>query len=279
MKAVTRVIFCSSVLASLMFTESAGAQAQACTPAHHFQTVKPGVLTIAVAAYPPFDRIDPNGTFSGVDADILQAFADKECLKIEATSTDPAAAIQYVTSGRADISSSAWYRTSERAKVVGISDPLYLDTVGIFSRQGFKSFNELQGKTVGTVQGYNWVSDLQSVFGGNLKLYPNPVALIQDLKAGRVDVGVNGYVQGTIAEKKGELGDLKVENAQPDPRIRSSVQPAQSGFLYTKENAALGGALNAFIKEQQSKGDIARILGKHGIDSSVAQVGEPRYTQ
>jgi polar amino acid transport system substrate-binding protein len=277
MKASTRFIFGGAVLASLMLTTSA--QAQDCKAAHHFPTVKPGVLTVAVAVYAPFDRIDTSGEFSGVDADILQAFADKECLKIEATSVDPAAAIQYVTSGRADISSSAWYRTSERAKVVGISDPIYLDTVGIFSRQGYKNFNELQGKTVGTVQGYMWVSDLQSVFGSNLKLYPNPVALVQDLKAGRVDVGVNGYVQGSIAQKRGELGDLKVVNAEPDKRIKSSMQPPQSGFLYTKDNVQLGNALNASIKEQQTKGDIAKILGKHGVDSSIAQVGEPRYTQ
>jgi polar amino acid transport system substrate-binding protein len=261
---------------SVGFVTAASAQ---CTPAHHIQTVKPGVLTVAVLAYPPFDNIESDGTYTGTDAAILKTFAEKECLKLEGISVDSSAAIQYIVTGRADISASAWYRTAERAKVVGISDPVYNDTVAIFSREGYKSFNQLAGKTVGTVQGYLWVSDLQKVFGPNLKLYPNAVALVQDLKAGRIDSGVNGYVQGSIAQKKGELADIKVVQADPDNRIRSSVHPAQCGFLYTKDNTALGSSLNTIIHDLQSTEKMSKILQDHGIDPVVGKVGAPQYVQ
>jgi polar amino acid transport system substrate-binding protein len=265
---------------SAMFALGASTLAHAqCTPSANIQTVKPGVLTVAVLAYPPFDNIDSNGNYSGTDADILKAFAEKNCLKVEGIAVDSSAAIQYIVSGRADVSASAWYRTADRAKVVGISDPVYNDTVGIFSRQGYKSFSQLNGKSVGTVQGYLWVGDLQKVFGSSLKLYPNAVALVQDLRTNRIDAGVNGYVQGAIAEKKGELGDNKVVQAEADPRVRSSVHPAQCGFLYTKGNTVLGTSLNATIHELQSGDKMSKILQDHGIDPVVGKVGEPQYVQ
>jgi len=95
----------------------ATANAQNCKPMYTFDTVIPGVLTVSITVYPPFDNIDGNGQFVGVDADILRKFGEKACLKVSAASASPAASIQYVTSGRADISSSGWYRTEERAKV------------------------------------------------------------------------------------------------------------------------------------------------------------------
>jgi polar amino acid transport system substrate-binding protein len=264
------------LVTTFAFGASIGAHAQ-CTPSVKFETVKPGVLTVAVLAYPPFDVIDSNGGYSGTDADILKVVADRACLKVEGISVDAPAALQYILSGRADVSASAWYRTAERAKVVGVSDPVYNDTVGIFSREGYKSFSQLAGKTVGSVQGYMWTADLQSTFGNNLKLYPNAVALVQDLKANRIDAGINGYVQGAIAEKKGELGNTKVFQADPDPRVKSSVHPAQCGFLYTKSNTALGNAINATIHDLQSNGKLTKILQDHGVDPVVGKVGEPQY--
>jgi polar amino acid transport system substrate-binding protein len=248
-----------------------------CKPAHKFDTVTPGVLTVSTISYPPFDNADKDGKFIGIDAEILKRFADKECLTIKAAVADDAASLQYVVSGRADISSASWYRTEKRAQVMGVSDPLYLELMGIYTRDGVKKLSALQGRTVGTVQGYLWVPELQAIFGDKLKLYPNPVAMAQDLATGRIDAAVDTYTAGIEAQKKGGFKGIKIAIADPDERVRSSVKPAQTGYLYNKSNQQLGEALNASIDQMQKDGEIAAILKAHGLSPEAAKVGDPRY--
>jgi polar amino acid transport system substrate-binding protein len=248
-----------------------------CKPAHKFDTVTPGVLTVSTITYPPFDNVDNDGKFVGVDADILKRFAEKECLTIKAASADDAASLQYVVSGRADISSASWYRTEKRAQVMGVSDPLYLELMGIYTHDGTKKLSDLTGRTVGTVQGYLWVPELQAIFGDKLKLYPNPVAMAQDLQTGRLDAAVDTYTAGIEAQKKGGFKGIKIEIADPDERVRSSVKPAQTGYLYNKSNQALGAALNASIDEMHKNGEITQILKSAGLSPEAAKVGDPRF--
>ena len=177
---------------------------------------------------------------------------------------------------KADMSAGNWYATAERANVLGLTVPVYLDQAGIFSREGFTKFSQLKGKTVGTVQGYNWVGDLQTMYGDNLKLYPTPVALEQDLAAGRVDSGVDSPGGGVYAQKKGGYPGIKIKIADPDPKIRASVEPAQIVFLYPKSSAQFGEALSADIVSLRKSGAIAEILKSYGLDPRSADVGPAR---
>jgi polar amino acid transport system substrate-binding protein len=247
-----------------------------CQPAHQLKTVEPGKLTISTAQFPPFDIPSTDGSMSGVEGEILKKIADRECLVISAQPVDFAAAIQYVTTAKADISAAQWYRTADRANIVGMTDPLYLDQLGIYSKEGYTRLSDLKGKQVGTVQGYNWTSDLQAMFKDDLKLYQSPVALSQDLQAGRVDVGLDSVATGLYAQKKGGYAGMKIRVGAPDPRVRASEMPAQVGFVYSKTNSALGTALNADIADLQKKGEIAQILKSYGLDPKGADVGPAR---
>ena len=152
--------YAALLLSGVLTAQSA--TAADCKPAHKFDTVTPGVLVVSTIAYPPFDNV-ADGKFVGVDADILKRFADKECLTIKASVADDAATLQSVVAGRSDISSASWYRTEKRAQAMGVSDPLYLELMGIYTKEGTKKLSDLQGKTVGTVQGYLWVPELQAL--------------------------------------------------------------------------------------------------------------------
>lgn len=247
-----------------------------CKPAHQLKTVTPGTLTISTMMLPPYNIPGSDGSMSGVEGDILKKIGNMECLKIRALQVDTAAEIQYIMTGKADMSAGNWYATAERAKVLGLSAPVYLDQVGIFSKEGFTKFAQLKGKTVGTVQGYNWVGDLQAMYGDNLKLYPTPVALAQDLAAGRVDTGVDSPGAGFYAQKQGGYPGIKIKIAEPDPLIRSSVEPAQIAFLYPKTNVQFGQALDADIATLRKSGAIAEILKSYGLDARSADVGSVR---
>ena len=259
---------------------SAGvASAQECTPKHQFTTVEAGTLTVAVTTYVPHSFVDDSGNMKGIDGDIAAEFAKRECLKVKAVAVDPAAAIQYVLSGQADITTGDWYRTAERAKVMSLSAPIYTDQMGIYSKEGFKNVSDLEGKQVGTVQGYLWVADLKAMLGGSLKLYPNSVNMQQDLSSGRIDVAVDGYSTGVVAAQKGALGDVKVNVAAPDERVKATKEAAQAAFPYSLNAKELGVALDAAIAEMHADGTIVTILKSDGLDGTAADTGAPRLVE
>jgi polar amino acid transport system substrate-binding protein len=274
MRAKSIAALAAVALGSLVVSQGALAQ---CTPAHQVKTLVPGTLTVSTVMLPPYTIPGADGTLSGIEGDILKKIGEMECLKINAKQVDVAAEIQYVVTGKADMTSGNWYATAERAKALGLSSPLYLDQVGIFSKEGLTKFSDLKGKSIGTIQGYLWVSDLQAMYGDNVKLYPTPVALGQDLAAGRVDVGVDSPGAAAYAQKKGGYPGLKIKVADADPKIRASVEPAQIVFLFPKANSAFGDALNADIATLQKSGFIANVLKSYGQDPRGADVGPARF--
>lgn len=255
------------------------AHAQECTPAHTFPTVEAGKLTVAIYEYPPFSTVTADGQIGGVDSDIVKAIAKVNCLEIVPVSVDPAATIQYVLSGKADVAVGDWYRTEERAKVMGLSWPTYLDQMGIYSKDGLSKIEDLLGKKVGTVSGFLWVTDLQALLGSDLQLYPNPVALAQDLAAGRVEVGVDSFGTGVFAQAKGGYEGIQIKVAEPDDRVQASIQAAQAAIIYSLDNPEFGAALDAGIQAMHASGELAEILKANGLDPSGADVGEPRLVK
>lgn len=273
-------ITCTAILGAALFVGMASvAFAQDCKPKHEFKTITPGTLTIAVTTYAPHSFIDESGKMSGIDGDIAAEFAKRECLSVKPVAVDPAAAIQYVLSGQADITTGDWYRTAERAKVMNLSYPLYKDQMGLYSKGGMKTVEELVGKQVGTVQGYLWVADSKKLLGANLRLYPNSVNMHQDLQSGRIDVGIDGYSTGAYAAKNGSLKDVEVEIAAPDPRIRATKEAAQASLPYAKSASDFGAALDANIEEMHKDGTIAKILKSYGLDESAGDTGEPKLIE
>ncbi len=266
-----------AAVACVGFAASAGAQE--CTPKHAIKTVEEGYLTVSAPTFPPFSIPKGENEISGIDGEIVTAIAKMECLKIKVAKVEYATAVPYVASGRTDVAIGDYYRTAARAEVVALSDPLYLDEMGIYSKDGISKIDDLKGHSVGTVQGYLWVSDAQKLLGSKLRLYPNSVNLHQDLVAGRIDVGIDGYSAGAYAVKKGQMKGIKVEVAQPDPRIRATKEAAQAAFPYAKSATAFGAALDADIQAMHKDGTIAKIMKSYGLSASAADTGAPRLVQ
>lgn len=268
-----------SILLAASALTMASATAQECTPKHEVTTAEKGYLTVGAVPFAPFSIVDKDGNLQGVDADILREIARMECLELKTLPTEAAAGIQTVVSGRADVSSGAWYRTKDRTRVVDLSAPLYLDQMTIYSKEGTTKIAELEGKQVGSVQGNLWVQDLQKVFGPNLKLYPTAVAMHQDLMAGRLDAAFDGNAIGVDAVKNGALQGIQIKVAEPDQRVGASKEAGQGSFPMNKKNKALNAAIDENIAELHKSGKIAEIVVKHGLDASAANTGAPRLIE
>lgn len=251
--------------------------AHACTPAHEFKTITPGKLTVATMMIPPF-LIPENGGLKGVDGDLITKIAEMECLTITPIVVDTRAVMQYVISGRADVAVGNWFRTAARLQAMEMTDPVYLDSLAIYTKEGTSSLGALvdSGRIVGTVQGYNWVSDLKNLFGAKIKLYPNPVALALDLQSGRIDAGLDSLSGGLYAQKQGNFEGFKVVRAEPDPRVRASIEAAQIAFALAKGNEAATKAINEDIEKLREGRVVDAALQAYGLSAGDSKVGAPR---
>lgn len=270
----------SALIAGSILSASVSSTAFAqdtCTPRHEgVETVEAGYITAAMTILQPVSFFDGDGKLSGIDGDILTEIAKMECLEIKTLTVDPAAAIQSVVSRRADTPTGGWFRTSARAEVVNLSAPTWLVQMGIWSKDGFDTISEIEGKKIGVVQGDLWVTDAQAVFGNDLTLYPHSVAMQQDLMAGRIDAALQSTLVGVAAQSAGTLTGVEVKPVQPDERIAASQNPGQINFPVSKENPSLLEAFNDNIRELHENGTIRDILVKYGMDASAAETGDPR---
>lgn len=266
-------------LTSFALLASSAAFGQDCTPKHQITTVEEGFLTVAAPTFPPFSIPKGESDLSGIDGEIVKEIAARECLKIKVAPVEYATAVPYVVSGRADVAIGNYYRTAERNKVVNISAPLYLDQMGIYSKDGVDAISALEGRRVGTVQGYMWVNDMKKIMGDKLSLYNNYVALYQDMDAGRIDAALDGVAVGTAAQEGGTLKEVKIVVAQKDDRVGATVEPPQAGLPLSKDNSELLAAVDEIVNELHSSGRLVEILKEFGMPESTAAVGEPRLVQ
>ncbi|CAM5386120.1 substrate-binding periplasmic protein [Leifsonia shinshuensis] len=244
--------------------------AAGCKPKDTFSTITKGTLTVTLSALPPF--ITSQGTsLGGIDGDILNAFAKEECVTVTATPVATAAVIPAVQTGRSDVAAGSWWRSASRAKIVGLTEPVYLDQMALVSKEGYDTVPALKGKTVGTVDGDLWVGEAKAYFGDDLKIYKSTTDMYQDLKAGRLQVAMDSFGSGSF-----NAPNLKVKVAKPDPVIGASLQPPQTTFPISFDNPALLKALDGFIATIKANGQLAKILQSHGLPGSAANTGAPR---
>ncbi|WP_065169880.1 ABC transporter substrate-binding protein [Paracoccus sp. MKU1] len=268
-----------SLLGFCLVAMSQAAAAQDCTPKHEFPTVTPGALTVAVYNYPPFATVGDGNAIGGIDTEVVNLIAERNCLKVVPAVVDPSAVIQNVLTRKVDLGIGDWFRTAERAKVLGLSYPMYVDQMAFYSREGYSTLAELEGKRVGAVSGFLYAGQLERALESSVVLYPNPVALAQDLMTGRIDVAVEGYGTGAYAKSQGAYEGVEIVIAQPDERVPVSVEPAQIALLYHPGNPELGAAIDAEIQEFHTTGQIADILEANGLERSGAETGEPRLIE
>jgi polar amino acid transport system substrate-binding protein len=276
LKSFKKLGVCAGVVSALV---SGNSMADECKPAHKFSTITPGTLTVVAHEYMPFSGKSADDAAKGIDADIVKAIAAKECLKLNVSIVDAAAVIQSVSTAKADFGIGDWQRTVARAKVLGLSGPLYTDQMGVISADGVDTIPALKDKKVGVVAGSYWNADLKKYLGSSLTIYPNPVALAQDLSAKRIDIGIDSYLTAAYNQKTAGYRGFKVLPIKPDASVPASLSPSQAGFPYQKSNSALGDAITADIAEMHKAGDIAKIIQSYGLQPSAADVGEPRLVQ
>lgn len=279
-KQTTRLLLSAVSTAALALTvsacsdESGSSTAENCTWDGDYETIEEGKLAVGVSDMPPQSNTTGPEGMGGIDAELIRLFAEQECLDIDVVTGASSAMIPGVEQGRTDVALGGWNRTEDRAEIVSLSAPLYIDPLAIVSEDAIDEIAELEGKVIGTVDGFHYVESLREVFGSDLKLYPSPENMAQDLSAGRIDAAIDGAIAATVTY---DLNEFTNVIARPDERIPATIEPAQGSLVFNIDNEDLTSAFNEFVAEVKESGEYEEILIESGIDPSVLETGEPRF--
>ncbi len=237
-------------------------------------TLTPGVLKVAVQPYAPYTSVQ-GGRIVGLDGDILARAAGKLGLKIEPEVTDFAGMLAGVQSRRVDITIGGVAWTAERQKQGLFTDPPYYSPPAMAVRSGrtYKTVGDLEGRNLGTVEGYVWVKSIQAVPGAKLHAYPDANGVFDDLGAGRVDVGFLDPLIIIAAQQ--ERPDLKIATQYLTPPTAAQVeakpayayfQPYQTGFYLPRKATKLERAISEQIDAMYDNGELEKLVRKYGGD-------------
>jgi polar amino acid transport system substrate-binding protein len=253
-------------------TASAATAAADCTPAHRFDTVAAGKLTVAVAPALPYVQIDGD-TLIGVDGAVLTAFAERECLQLELQRfPGSAGALPAMESGRADVVTGGWYRTPERveSKTLGVTDPVYYDFTAFVAKEPVDTLRALDGEKVAVGSGQLWTEQIERVLGrDDVKLFQSTSEAFQDVADGRSKAAVMGSGEAGWYVKQKPAAKLVVTAAKPDPDFPSSQEINAVTLLHKKSNAALTTALDEAIAAARQDGTVRAALDRYGLTDEI----------
>lgn len=257
-------------------SSSASSGGSGCKPKHaDVKTITKGTLTVASIAYMPSADV-VGGKPTGIDGDTVTQIAKNECLKLKVNKVAASGAIPLVQTGRADMVIGDWYRSKEREKVVDITVPIYLDSLGVLSKGGESSLEELKGKKLGDLQGNVWNADFKKIIGDDYKLYQTIDQAMSDLQAGRLDASIVTAAQVAYQQSQGQLKGLKLELLEPDDRVPLTSEQPQSTFPHKKGNTTVTKMLDDNITEMKENGQLEAIVKKYGVDPGILDTGPPR---
>lgn len=138
---------------------------------------------------PPYGYVGDGGSVSGIDIEIVNAIAKKLGVKVQLKQVTAQTRIPMLVSGNIDLVAAGIGHTLEREQAVDFS-VTYFENVTQFlvkSDSNIKSYRDLAGKTVASLQGTPHFAGLRSkeptAKALTLQEYPQAVLAVQDGKA------------------------------------------------------------------------------------------------
>jgi ABC-type amino acid transport substrate-binding protein len=235
-------------------------------------TISPGVIKVAIQPYAPYTSMQ--GTeMVGLDADILTTAAAKLGFKVEPVVTDFAGMLASVQARRVDVTIGGVAWTEDRQKQGLFTDPPYYSppAMAVRSGQTYSTVQDLEGLSLGTVEGYVWVKSIQEIPNAKPHVYPDAPSVFSDLASGRIDVAFLDPLIIIAAQKANP--DMKITTQYLTPPTAAEVtahpaysylQPYMTGFYLPQQETKLQEALDAQIATMYRDGQLSTLVTKYG---------------
>ena len=222
------------------------------------ETVEAGKLHMSTnAAFPPYEMIDDEGKYIGIDVEVATAIAEKLGLELVVDDMDFDAALMAVQQGQTDIAMAGITVKPEREAVMDFSDTYAKGVQVIIVKEGsdIATVDDLENADIiGTQRGTTGYEYCIGDYGEeHVTAYDNGATAVQALLNGTVDCVVidNEPDKAFVAANEG-LTILESTYADEDYAI--AVQ---------KGNTALLTAINEAIAELKADGTFQDIVDKY----------------
>ncbi len=216
-------------------------------------------------AYPPFNKIEADGTITGFDVEIGKALCAKMGAECTVVAQDWDGIIPGLLAKKYDMIIASMFITEERKKQVSFTNPYYLaamtrvvpkdSPLTDFSPEGLK------GKTIGAQSGTTQADYITAVYpDSDIKLYPTQDEVNLDMVNGRLDMQVGDMLpllDWTTKNKDGEC--CKIVG---DPITDKKFVGEGVGIAVRQEDNALREKLNKALDEIRADGTYKKINDK-----------------
>lgn len=215
-------------------------------------------------AFAPFAIQNDDGSYTGIDVELLAAIADAGGFEYELKPMDFSGIIPALVSGTIDGAMACMNITDERKESVDFSDPYYSSGVALVCREDedITSYDDLKGLTVAGKEGSigaQWCEDNADKYGYTAVTYPDSVSMAMAVTDGQADCLLEDYPTISYQIKIGEHDGLKVAMDAVD----GVGAPGDVGFAVKK-------GTNADLLEKFNKG-LAAIKENGTYDEIIAE--------
>ncbi len=225
--------------------------------------------TIATdTTFAPFEFVDENGDFTGIDVELLDAIAANQGFNYELKSLGFDAAVQAVETQQADAVIAGMSITEERKQTFDFSEP-YFDsgtTFAVLADSDIESYEDLDGQNVAVKTGTQGATIAQSMadeYGFTVTTFDDSSNMYQDVISGNSAAAVEDYPVMAYAINSGGL-NLKI--------IGDQLEPVSYGFaVLAGENQELLQMFNDGLAAIQESGEYDEIVGKYLGDSEEGE--------
>jgi len=221
--------------------------------------------------YAPFEFVDENGDFVGIDMDLLEAIAEDQGFDYELRILGFNAAVQALESNQVDGVIAGMSITDERRESFDFSDPYYSSGSQFAALEGsdIETLEDLEGLSVAVktaTTGYDVAEELSEEYGFTLNVFEDSVNMYEDLQVGNSAAVVEDYPVMLYAHSTGRVR-LKF--------IGEQQAIADNGFAVNKgENPELLQMFNDGLANLRASGEYEEIIARYLGEEALAEQSE-----
>lgn len=213
------------------------------------------------AKYAPFS-IEENGSYKGIDVEVLEAIAKVEGFEYELKPMDFNGIIPGIVSNQIDGAVSAISITDERKKTLDFSDSYFESGISLVVNKNNTSINvvdDLNGKKVSTKKGTagsRFAEENEKAYNLQLNYFDDSPSMFQAVENGNADFLIEDYP--VISYK------IKVDPNTPLKIVGEKLETSDYGFAVKKgANKELLDKFNDGLKKLKENGEYDKIIEEY----------------
>lgn len=214
--------------------------------------------------YPPFEY-EENGTYKGIDIELINAIAENQGFKIELSPMDFGGIIPAMQANQLDIAIAGMSITDERKKIVDFSEPYFDAGITLVVKKDnsdITTVDDLKGKTIAVKKGTSGANFAQANAdskGFKVVQFNDSPAMFQEVSNGNADALIEDYPVIAYAIAQKDLGLKIVGDRLNGDQYGISVlkgknqellEKINKGLAELKENGKYDEILKTYLGEQ-----------------------------